>query len=407
MEAGKKEIRKRQCICLLASAAVFLTVWLSDEQQTLKDGAIHRGDYGEEETEYELWVSGLEEAEIPITVTVNSRKRQEQEAREIREQWAENLPEEVLQKNTSLHEVRTNLNLIAYDNATGLELDWESGDTELIDSFGTVYNESLPPEGKQTTLILTVSDDRGSSQFRLPVTVFPPLLSDTDKKQKELLSAIDELDHITEESEWMKLPEYFDGKTLSYRMERDYSSFLILAIGAVMSVLYGFEDKIRQKEKEKKRKEQLALEYSELVSKLQIYLGAGMTVRTAWERIADYERRLSKQEKIVSPAYEEAANVCKDLQSGVSEPEAYRRFGRRCGLRPYMKLASLLEQSRKTGLKNLRSLLDEEVASAYEERRNLAKRQGEEAATKLLLPLFMMLGIVMVIVAVPAFLSFY
>ena len=215
------------------------------------------------------------------------------------------------------------------------------------------------------------------------MTVFPPLLSDTDKKQKELLSAIDEFDHITEESEWMKLPEYFDGKTLSYRMERDYSSFLILAIGAVMSVLYGFEDKIRQKEKEKKRKEQLALEYSELVSKLQIYLGAGMTVRTAWERIAkDYERRLSKQEKIVSPAYEEAANVCKDLQSGVSEPEAYRRFGRRCGLRPYMKLASLLEQSRKTGLKNLRSLLDEEVASAYEERRNLAKRQGEEAATK-------------------------
>ena len=83
---------------------------------------------------------------------------------------------------------RQNLNLIAYDNATGLELDWESGDTELIDSFGTVYNESLPPEGKQTTLILTVSDDRGSSQFRLPVTVFPPLLSDTDKKQKELLS---------------------------------------------------------------------------------------------------------------------------------------------------------------------------------------------------------------------------
>lgn len=408
LETGKKEIRKRQFICLLVSSAVFLAVWLSGGQQPLKDGAIHRGDYGEEETEYELWVSGLEETEIPITVTVDSRKRQEQEAQEIREQWAENLPEEVLQKNASLHEVRTNLNLIAYDDEAGLELDWESGDTELIDSFGTVYNESLPPEGKQTTLILTVSDDRGSSRFQIPVTVFPPLLSDSDKKQKELLSAIDELDRVTEESEWMKLPEYFDGKALSYRMERDYSSLLILAIGTGMSVLYGFEDKIRQKEKDKKRKEQLALEYSEIVSKLQIYLGAGMTVRTAWERMArDYEKRLSKQDRIVSPAYEEAANVCKDLQSGVSEPEAYRRFGRRCGLRPYMKLASLLEQNRKTGLKNLRSLLDEEVASAYEERRNLAKRQGEEAATKLLLPLFMMLGIVMVIVAVPAFLSFY
>ena len=72
-----------------------------------------------------------------------------------------------------------------------------------------------------------------------------------------------------------------------------------------------------------------------------------------------------------------------------------------------MKLAGLLEQNRKTGLKNLRHLLDDEVMDAFEERKNLAKRQGEEAATKLLLPLFLMLGIVMVIVAVPAFLSFY
>ena len=72
-----------------------------------------------------------------------------------------------------------------------------------------------------------------------------------------------------------------------------------------------------------------------------------------------------------------------------------------------MKLASLLEQNRKTGLKNLRYLLEEEVAAAFEERKNIAKRLGEEAGTKLLLPLFMMLGIVMVMVVAPAFLSFY
>jgi hypothetical protein len=72
-----------------------------------------------------------------------------------------------------------------------------------------------------------------------------------------------------------------------------------------------------------------------------------------------------------------------------------------------MKLASLLEQNRKTGLKNLRYLLEEEVAAAFEERKNIAKRLGEEAGTKLLLPLFLMLGIVMVMVVAPAFLSFY
>lgn len=78
LETGKKEIRKRQFICLLVSSAVFLAVWLSGGQQPLKDGAIHRGNYGEEETEYELWVSGLEETEIPIQLPLtagNARNR--------------------------------------------------------------------------------------------------------------------------------------------------------------------------------------------------------------------------------------------------------------------------------------------------------------------------------------------
>lgn len=404
----KKEMRKRQILCLLASFAVFLAVWTADGGKDFKDGAIHRGDYGEEETEYGVLVTGLEEQEVPVTVTVSSRKRWEKEAEQIRTQWAKNLPEEILQGNRSLNEVRTDLNLITYDSEKNLKLEWESEDPELIDSFGKVYNEVLPEQGKQTMLGLTISDDTGSDFFQIPVTVLPPHLSSTERKRRDFLKTVEELDRTTREEEWLELPGNFDGKPLTYRVKKDYSSLLILAAGVVMAVLYGFEDKIRQKEKDKARKEQLALEYSEIVSKLQIYLGAGMTVRSAWERMArDYENRPSKQLETISPAYEEVVRVCKDLQSGVSEPEAYRQFGRRCGLRPYMKLASLLEQNRKTGLKNLRYLLDEEVASAFEERRNLAKRQGEEAGTKLLLPLFFMLGIVMVIVAVPAFLSFY
>ena len=42
---------------------------------------------------------------------------------------------------------------------------------------------------------------------------------------------------------------------------------------------------------------------------------------------------------------------------------------------------------------------------AFEERKALAKRLGEEAGTKLLLPMFFMLAVVMIIIIVPAFLS--
>ena len=60
----------------------------------------------------------------------------------------------------------------------------------------------------------------------------------------------------------------------------------------------------------------------------------------------------------------------------------------------------------RNGIANIRAILNAEMAQAWEERKNLARRLGEEAGTKLLGPLFIMLIIVMVIIIVPAMLSF-
>ena len=46
-----------------------------------------------------------------------------------------------------------------------------------------------------------------------------------------------------------------------------------------------------------------------------------------------------------------------------------------------------------------------EAEDAFEQRKNLAKKAGEEAGTKLMIPLFLMLIIVFAIVIVPAFFS--
>ena len=50
-------------------------------------------------------------------------------------------------------------------------------------------------------------------------------------------------------------------------------------------------------------------------------------------------------------------------------------------------------------------LLKLESIQAFEERKARAKRLGEEAGTKLLLPMFLMLAVVLIIVIVPAFLT--
>ena len=101
--------------------------------------------------------------------------------------------------------------------------------------------------------------------------------------------------------------------------------------------------------------------------------------------------------------------ICKtdyNIQAGISELKAYEQFGKRCDTREYMKLAALLQTNIRKGTKELRRLLEEETADAFEKRKNMAKIKGEEATTKLLMPMMMMLMIVMAIIMIPAVWSF-
>ncbi|MDE7233218.1 MAG: secretion protein F, partial [Lachnospiraceae bacterium] len=65
-----------------------------------------------------------------------------------------------------------------------------------------------------------------------------------------------------------------------------------------------------------------------------------------------------------------------------------------------------LSQNIRKGSNDLLRLLGQEADTAFAERKNLAKKLGEEAGTKLLIPMMMMLCIVMVIIMIPAYFSF-
>lgn len=59
----------------------------------------------------------------------------------------------------------------------------------------------------------------------------------------------------------------------------------------------------------------------------------------------------------------------------------------------------------KKGTKGLAELLQREAAGAFEERKAAARKLGEETSTRLLGPMFLMLGVVLMIIVVPAFLT--
>ena len=67
---------------------------------------------------------------------------------------------------------------------------------------------------------------------------------------------------------------------------------------------------------------------------------------------------------------------------------------------------ALLSQNVKKGTTDILKLLEQESQSAFEQHKNLAKKKGEEAGTKLLFPMILMLMTVMAMLMFPAIVSF-
>ena len=60
----------------------------------------------------------------------------------------------------------------------------------------------------------------------------------------------------------------------------------------------------------------------------------------------------------------------------------------------------------KKGSVNLREMLEKEAQEAFEEHQLQIRKLGEEAGTKLLIPMVMMLAVVMIVIMVPAFMTY-
>ena len=104
-------------------------------------------------------------------------------------------------------------------------------------------------------------------------------------------------------------------------------------------------------------------------------------------------------------AYEEICIIINEIQDGTPDIPAVEQFGKRCGIQPYLRFASIISQNLRKGSQGLIEILEQEALEAFDQRKQQALRMGETASTKLLFPMMIMLGLVMGIIMVPAFMS--
>lgn len=364
-----------------------------------KDGAIVRGEYKEEPRKIQITTSyGAQE--LDFEVEVNPIRLSEEEADLLFQEFAEKLPGYILGENDSLQSVCEDLRLREKYGDNPISVRWESGSPGMISNTGQVYSAEA---AEQVVLQARLYYGEYSRTELLKVTVVPPVFTEEQqlyKQVEELLRQSQE--ESPEDAEW-RLPEEWQGESLAWKQIVDDDSALVWAAAVITAIaVFLFLDKDMHEQLEKRRKS-LRREYPEIVHKLVLFVGAGMTIRGAFQKIAgDYEADCQKSDRH-SPAYEEIIYACRELRSGVSEGASYEHFGRRTGLQEYIRLTTLLAQNLKKGNSTLLERLREEADKAAEERVRQSRKLGEEAGTKLLVPMVLMLGVVMAIIMIPAF----
>ena len=369
----------------------------------LKQGnVLERNVYGDGSYDAELiWEIPEKELEQELSVHVAEQGLTKEEQQALLAAAEQEIAETFPGENESVDEIRKDVCIQSQYQDGQVTADWSFDSYQYVDLEGHVMNDSLEEEEILVKAVVELGCDSQTLEYQFFFQICPKIYSEKEKINNKLKKKNEKTNDST-----LILPESIDDQTIIWKEKSERMPLKLLFLGMIAAGCVPLVEKSRKQEEEKRRKEKLQSEYPELVSKLTILLGAGMTLFSAWNKIAtNYSNKRKNNTIPIHPLYEEMLITCHEIESGVGEARAYERFGERCGLHRYRKFCSLLVQNLRKGTRGLVQLLEQEVSDVFEERKNLAKKSGEEAGTKMLFPMMMMFGIIIVIIMVPAFLS--
>lgn len=345
-----------------------------------------------------------EPEERTVQLEIPDRIYTEEESEQLFRETMEELDTVILGENSSFENISQKMELVTELPDSPVKIEWNTSEPTMLDWEGNP-GDKIPEHGSEVVLEALLKLGAYTKEYVRLVKVYPGKISQEEQFQRQMQEQVEE---DNADPRYVTLPEYWEGRKLTWKESTEHTGILILALAAVAAALLGMKKKQDEALVREEREEQLILDYPELVSKMILLLGAGLNTRRAFERIAaDYTREQKEPKARRRFAYEEAVHTYYEMEGGIPEAQAYENFGERCAVPAYRALSVLFVQNLKKGNSYLLPLLEKEAADAFEDRRRAAKIAGEKASTKLLLPMAMTLGIVLIIIIVPAFCSFY
>ena len=382
----------------IAAAVITVTGHLGS---TAEDGYLLREDYnGQTYTQnLELSISGEEQ---PIEIEVAPRSYSETEKEAILSRAAMKIESIILEGQSAGH-INQDLKLISSYEEMPIVISWVTDRPDILDWDGKICR-GIPEEG--TDVVLTASLEWGEleKEVTIPLTIFPKELTGDEALREKVNEAVSSSNNS--EDEKLILPDKIDGKNVVWHSARSVQGLIVLFAGLLFAALFLFSRIQNRDIQEAKRQEALLYDYPHLVNKLVLLLNAGMSMRAAFEKTAHDYRISLKNGGPKREGFDEILRMCADMEKGVSEIDAYRKLGERSKEAKYRTFSTLLVQNLRKGSGELINQLEREAGEAFEERKKRARILGEQAGTKLMFPMMLMLMVVFAILMIPAMISF-
>ena len=286
MNMDKKE-RKRLAIVFLV--VLFLAFFKDVSSGNLQeDNIILRNEYGgaEKDVSLELEIEEANTAQIYVVEVEPMRFTREQA-----NTYFEIAKEEI---SKDMHTINESLDIKEIYADGMIIAEWQFSPHGYIDSSGDIFWKEIPEEG----VLLNVSVLLTGGVYE-EIYEFPLLIEGKELSENELI--VQDVDKILKQQmqqegeDKILLPEKIRGKTLIWKEKKDYLTGKVFLLEGILLLLLYILKKREKKELIKKRKETFEYGYPDLINKLCVLLGAGMTMRQAWICIArQYQEKKRK-----------------------------------------------------------------------------------------------------------------
>lgn len=385
--------RKIILISILVIILGVIVYFAQENPSVITEGKyIERGDYTGKDKEVSIDAAIGQMNIENIDFEVSKREYSEEELNSLFETGKHDLMVSVNSLKDSEGNITDDIAFVSSLKNSPFSLEWIPGDKNIIDDEGHI----MTVERTETRLYVVFLYEEYERIVCINLIVNP---SEEVKKRFVKRKIQEELANENMESRYqkeLKLPDEIEGVSISFSTKKEKNPLIIL-ISVMISFILFFASAYDKNKEIKERREEILKDYPIVIQKLVMFISAGMTVRNAWAKVCSGKNK--------GPIYEQMQITENEMETGMSEVVAYERFGERIGEKSIIRFTALLSQNIKRGSTNLSELLSEESDRAFEARKNRAIVKGEQAGTKLLFPMMLLLLTALMIIMVPAFMN--